>query len=461
MPTAIVRFLESDSNSKVIAKPQLRGAEGTKLTLAVGNSIPVISTSYTPIATGGAGVNPLSSYQYKDVGVNIDMTPTVTLDGDIRLDMTLDNSQQGADTNVGGVVVPSFVQRTATTRLRLRDGESNLLAGLLQSRTTRKHVTGFPGVIHVPFLSDLFSHNTGENDQVDIVMLLTPHIVRTHEITIDDLKPIYIGSQQNLGIGGPQQLFAPQQPEAPPAGAGAAPARRGVPPGRRPARIDSHRKSAGSRARWHDAGRAAGSSPVPGTVVLPGADAAGSRPAAAQPRAGRRAGAGHRRTAPARTAPTPARRRRAAMPRPPRRRRRTGIGSAQVLISPPGTAFRVGGGPYTVPLVINDASRISTVTLTLIFDPTKLRVVSVQEGSFLRGNGVPVVFTQAVNGNRIDISLTRSADAIGATGTGLLAAILFDAIAPGGATLTLSGSATGPGGTAMGLRFTPVTITVQ
>jgi len=138
-----------------------------------------------------------------------------------------------------------------------------------------------------------------------------------------------------------------------------------------------------------------------------------------------------------------------------------GIGSAQVLISPPGPTFRVGGGPYTVPLLINEASRISTVTLTLIFDPARLRVNRVQEGSFLRSGGVPVVFTQSVNGNRIDITLSRGGDATGASGTGVLAAILFDAIGAGPATLTLSGSATGPGGTAMGLRFTPVTVTVQ
>src|SRR5207244_688057 len=79
VPTAIVRFLESDNRTKVIAKPQLRGAEGMKLLLNLGQRIPVISTSYTPIATGGAGVNPLSSYQYQDVGVNLDMTPIVTL----------------------------------------------------------------------------------------------------------------------------------------------------------------------------------------------------------------------------------------------------------------------------------------------------------------------------------------------------------------------------------------------
>src|SRR5439155_2927053 len=87
IPTAIARFLETDIHTKVMAKPQLRGAEGTKLSLKLGQQIPIISTSYTPIATGGAGVNPLSSYQYKDVGITVDMTPRVTLEGDIVLDI--------------------------------------------------------------------------------------------------------------------------------------------------------------------------------------------------------------------------------------------------------------------------------------------------------------------------------------------------------------------------------------
>jgi general secretion pathway protein D len=456
VPTAIVRFLESDTNTKVIAKPQLRGAEGTKLTLNLGQSIPVISTSYTPIATGGAGVNPLSSYQYRDVGVNIDMTPTVTLDGDIRLDLTLDNSQQGADTNVGGVTVPSFVQRKVSTRLRLRDGESNLLAGLLQTNDT-KGVSGLPGLIHVPFLSSIFASNSVTTTQTEIVMLLTPHIVRTHEITEADLRPIFIGSQQSLGIGGPPPLIAPQQPEAPPPPvappAAVAP---GVPPS----------QPAGSIPTGNPPVRGPGgttlvappgSSPVPGTVVLPAPTPPVQPPAVIvdtppppvpQP-------------VPAPTTPPAGTPPAADTAAPAVPTTSPGIGSAQVLISPSSLTFRVGGGPYTVPLVINEASRISTVTLTLIFDPTKLRVVSVQEGSFLRGNGVPVVFTQSVNGNRVDISLTRAADAIGASGTGVLAALLFNAIAPGPATLTLSGTATGPGGAAMGLRFAPVTVTVQ
>jgi general secretion pathway protein D len=455
VPTAIVRFLESDTNTKVIAKPQLRGAEGTKLTLNLGQSIPVISTSYTPIATGGAGVNPLSSYQYRDVGVNIDMTPTVTLDGDIRLDLTLDNSQQGADTNVGGVTVPSFVQRKVSTRLRLRDGESNLLAGLLQTNDT-KGVSGLPGLIHVPFLSSLFASNSVTTTTTEIVMLLTPHIVRTHEITEADLRPIFIGSQQSLGIGGPPPLIAPQQPEAPPPPV--APPAAAVPPGVPPS------QPAGSIPTGNPPVRGPGgttlvappgSSPVPGTVVLP-APTPPVQPPAVTPEPTPPVPQPTPATPPAATPPV------ADANAPAVPTTSPGIGSAQVLISPSSPTFRVGGGPYTVPLVINEASRISTVTLTLIYDPTKLRVVSVQEGSFLRGNGVPVVFTQSASSpSRIDISLTRAADAIGASGTGVLAAVLFNAIAPGPVTLTLSGTATGPGGAQMGLRFAPVTVTVQ
>src|SRR5439155_19604719 len=187
VPTAIVRFLESDTHTKLVAKPQLRGAEGTKLSLNLGDQIPIISTSYTPIAGGGAAVNPLSSYQYKDVGVNIEMTPRVTLEGDILLDMLIDSSSRGNDVNIGGINIPSFGQRKVTTRLRLRDGESNLLAGLLRE-DERKSLSGFPGAIHVPVLRELFSANDSSITQTDIVMLMTPHIVRTHEITEENLK---------------------------------------------------------------------------------------------------------------------------------------------------------------------------------------------------------------------------------------------------------------------------------
>jgi general secretion pathway protein D len=443
VPTAIVKFLESDTQTKLIAKPQLRGAEGSKLTLKLGDRIPVISTAFTPIAGGGAGVNPLSTYNYQDIGVNIDMTPRVTLEGDIILDLTVDNSSVGQDRLVAGQAVPSFGQRTVTTRLRLRDGESNLLAGLLRENE-RKTIQGFPGAIHVPILKQLFSANDGTIEQTDIVMLLTPHIVRTHEITDADLAPIYIGSQQNLGVGGPPPLIAPA-PEAP------------FPPPAPPAGTLSPIPPTPGSQTQAPSGTVIvappGTSPVPGTVLVPTPpvvqppnitgvpEVAVPTPPPAPPAT----------TTPPAPAPPPA----------PEPTTTPGLGAAQVIISPPGTTFRVGGGPYTVPISVTNVSRLSTVTLTLTYDPALLRVRAVQEGSFMRSGGAGVSFAQQVSGGRIDITLTRSADATGASGTGLLAAVLFDAIAPGSATLSISGSATGPGATPMSLQFRPVTVTVQ
>jgi general secretion pathway protein D len=448
VPTAIVKFLESDINTKLVAKPQLRGAEGTKLTFKVGDQIPVISTSYLPIAGGGAGTNPLSSYNYKDVGVQVDITPRVTLEGDILLDVNIVNNSRGSDVNIGGVNIPSFGNREVNTRLRLRDGESNLLAGLLRE-DERKSLSGFPGAIHVPVLQQLFSSNDEAITQTDVIMLLTPHIVRGPEINEADLRPIFIGSQQNLGLGGSPPLLAPVPAEAAPAPSPAGP-----------------NPSIGQTTPRGTIAVPPGASPIPGTVVVPNPPPPATpapAPFAAPPPV----------VTPAPQTPPPA-----AQAAPPSAAAATppapagqnadgppttspGFGVAQVIISPPPGALRVGQGPYNVPISITGAQRLSTVTLTLTFDNRFLRVRMVQEGSFLRSGGANVTFSQQVNGNRIDITISRGADATGVSGTGLLAAILFDAIAPGTATLTINGSATGPGNSAMGLQFRPVTVTVQ
>jgi type II secretory pathway component GspD/PulD (secretin) len=419
VPTAFVRFLESDTTTRIIAKPQLRGVEGAKLTLNLGDEIPIVSTSYTPIATGGAGVNPLNSFQLKPVGINIDITPRVTLEGDVLIELYVESSSRGADVNVAGTNYPSFGSRKVTTKLRLRDGEPNLLAGLLRE-DERKSLAGFPGAISVPILRQLFSSNDQNISQTDIVMLLTPHIVRTQGITASDLQPIYIGTQGNLGLGGPPPLIAPPEepvPAAPPA-AGAA-----VPPAVAPAAPPAAAPAA---------------PPTPGAGLVPAEPTA--PPPAPEP-------------APPSGAPAAATPADPAIASP-------GFGLAQIVLSPP-PVFRVGGGPYTVPLSITNVSRVSTVALTLTFDPALLRVRTVQEGSFMRTGGAKATFTQQVSPGRVDITIVRDADATGATGTGLLGAILLDALAPGVATITVSGAATGPGGTPMGLQFQPARVTIQ
>ncbi|SVE33032.1 uncharacterized protein METZ01_LOCUS485886, partial [marine metagenome] len=198
VPAAAISFLETDSETRLVAQPQLRGQEGATLTLNLGDDIPVPTTAFTPIATGGATVNPLTSFNYRPVGVIVEMTPRVTYENEIILDLEVENSTLGPNVNVAGQSLPTFGTRRVITRLRLRDGESNLLAGLLREED-RRSLRGFPGILRLPIIRQLLSANDDTIKQTDIIMLLTPRIVRTHELTQENLSPIYIGTQGNIG----------------------------------------------------------------------------------------------------------------------------------------------------------------------------------------------------------------------------------------------------------------------
>lgn len=424
VPTAIVRFLETDTQTKLVAKPQLRGQEGQKITLNLGDEIPIATTTFGSL--GGAGsiaTTPVSSYQYKPVGINISVTPRVTFDGDIILDLVVESSTLGADVNIAGQNFPSFGSRKVETRIRLRDGESTLLAGLLREDDRRTY-KGFPGLIHLPVLRAFFASNDISSGQTDIVILLTPRIVRGHELTQQDVDPVYIGSQQNLGLTGPPPLIAtPDTGAATPAssqgGAGVLPTLQ------------------------------APSSP--GTLAQPGVQPAPAPPPAApapQPEAAQ---------------PPPTLQPEPAPVAAPDQAPATAPGSVRVAVTTPGADFRMGGGPYTVPVSISDAPRLTTISVTLTYNPAVLKVRSVQEGSFMRQGGVAAQFTQqvdAVNG-RVDMTVVRGGDVVGATGSGLVAAVLFDPIATGATTIRASGAATGPGGVPVPVQSTPASVTVK
>ena len=138
-------------------------------------------------------------------------------------------------------------------------------------------------------------------------------------------------------------------------------------------------------------------------------------------------------------------------------------GTAEIIVTVPGLEFQVEGGPYTVPISINAASQVSTMTITLTYNPTVLRVRAVEEGSFLRQGSLEVAFTQQVDpvAGRIDIGLRRIGDSTGASGSGLLAAILFEAVAPGSVTLTAYSVAMTPAGLFVPTQSSPVTVTVR
>ena len=135
----------------------------------------------------------------------------------------------------------------------------------------------------------------------------------------------------------------------------------------------------------------------------------------------------------------------------------------QIIVTPSGTEFRIAGGPYIAPVSVNNASRLSTLTLTITYNPAVLRVRSVQEGTFMRQGGAVAAFTPKIDAaaGRVDIVVTRTADQTGASGSGLIASLLFDAVGAGGSLIQVSGAATAPDGTPLQLQFSPVTVTVR
>ena len=448
VPSAVVRFLESDSQTKVLAKPNLRGTEGQKLSLNLGEDVPVPSTTFTPLAGGGSNVNPLTSYGYRTIGIIVDMTPRVTYDGDIILEITVENSARGQDTNIAGQNLPSFFSRKVQTKLRLRDGESNLLAGLLRE-DERRSLTGFPGVLRLPVVRQLFSNNDTNIKQTDIVMLLTPRIVRTHDLRAQDLSPIYIGTQSNMALSGPPATIGgdvppPPQPQPDPAAAAA------TPPGT-PTTPTAMRPPAAPVLPTGSAQQPVippGSSPIPGMTTAPQ-----PAPAAVQPNVG-----------PPVTVP-PVEQPPVAPPAPapaPPAAPASLAAPARITLTPP-SEMRVGSGPYTVPVSVANASRLSTLTLSITYNPALIRVRNVQEGTFMRQGGVTPAFSQQIDekSGRIDIVFTRPGDQTGASTSGLLAALLIEPLAAGTGSLSLSGSATVPGGSQAALQFVPAGITVR
>jgi general secretion pathway protein D len=444
VPTAVLRFLATDAHTKLIAKPQLRGAEGSKLTLNLGDDIPVVQTVFGAAVAGGFANIPQSSFTYRTVGIIVEMTPRVTYDGDIRLELSLESSALGPNISVAGQDVPSFSSRKVTTTLRLREGESNLLAGLLRDEQ-RSLLTGFPGLINVPVLRSLFGQSNDDINQSDIVMLLTPRIIRTHELTAEDLAPIYIGTQANVGLGGPPPLIAPPAAgvEAPPApGTPEVPTVAGrpgqqLPPVAAPAGAQNPNPTppAGAATR-------PGIQPPPPPPVTPLPPAGTTPPTGTVPPT----------VPPTEPTPVPA--------APPAGAATT---PAQIIVTPPGTEFRVAGGPYLTPLSINNASRISTLSLTVTYNPAVVRVRNVQEGTFMRQGNATVSFTPKIDNatGRVDITVARTGDQIGASGAGLIGSLFFDAVAPGQSNIQVNGIGTGPDGAPVQIQFSPVTVTVR
>jgi len=237
---ATVSALFSDSSTKLIQKPQIRAIEGQKASLKIGQRVPVATGSFQP-GIGGVGINPLvnTQFQYLDVGVNIDVTPRVHANGDVTLKITMEVSEVDGTSSIGGITQPIIGQRKIEHEVRLREGEVNLLGGMMEDQQTRA-LTGFPILSQIPILRYLFGQTTTDHSETETVFALIPHVVRRPELTELNQAALDAGTASAISlrrVSHPVETAAPpaQTPAVQPPGQAPQPAPANPPTGQPPA----------------------------------------------------------------------------------------------------------------------------------------------------------------------------------------------------------------------------------
>ena len=209
IPSITYNFIKNNTESELLAKPQLRISEGQKAQLVIGDKVPIPTTTFNTANTVGGSIVPITSFQYQDVGIKIEVEPRVHHNKEVTLKLTLEVSQLGETvTFTAGQSQPTIGTRTISSNIRLRDGETNFLAGLFRTDKTRGSTT-VPFLGDIPILGRLFSDKTRGQKTTDLVLTLTPHIIRIPDVTDEDLMPVYVGTDANISFQGTPRIESP------------------------------------------------------------------------------------------------------------------------------------------------------------------------------------------------------------------------------------------------------------
>jgi general secretion pathway protein D len=397
LPGGLLEAMMSDSSTRILQSPQVRAVDGMKADLKIGQKVPTASGSFQP-GIGGVGINPLvnTQFTYIDVGVNVNMTPHIHDNGELDLHVEVEISSVDNHVNLGGIDQPVIGQRKIIHDIRMREGQVNLLGGLMQIQET-KTKTGVPGIGSVPVVGRLFSKESLAKDQSELLIALVPHIIRRPEITAENLKGIAVGNQTVVKLNyGPRPSDQPSQPAQSPQAAEAAPA---------PLPVTS---PAAPPAATPPA-----TTPPPVALPAPAAPpAAAVQPPVAVP------------VAPAPEQPKPA----AAANEP----------KAGVMFAPPQAQTQVGG-TVSINFVVNNATDFFSAPLTFTFDPKVVRLSDVIRGNALSSPNLPPAFTKNIQNDTgtASVSLSRGFGMSGVAGNGILVTLVFQGVAPGTSPVTL------------------------
>src|SRR5580700_6750921 len=411
IPSANLSTLMGDSDTKLIQNPQVRALDGQKATLKIGERVPVATGSFQP-GIGGVGINPLvnTQFQYLDVGVNIEITPHVHQGGEVTLKLVMEISSVTGQASIGGISQPIIGQRKIEHEIRLKDGEANLQGGIFTESETRS-LTGIPGLASIPILKYLFGQTTQDHSTDELIFAIVPHIIRGTELSEVNQRAIDIGTATTIALRHVSQAAAPA---AAPAPANSAPAN---PPSVTPNQPSpaspppANQASAAPAAGGTAPPQSANPSGVP--VIQPATQAANGMPS--------------------------------------------------FLFDPP-TITAAKGNTFAVNLLISGAQNVYSVPVQMYYDPSRMQLLNVSNGSFLSQDGqtVALVHREDESTGTLTVTATRPPGAGGVSGQGTVITLTFMAKAAGQTPLTITrGGARDPGLQSIVVNGAQASVTVQ
>jgi general secretion pathway protein D len=386
--SATANLLLTDSNTKILQNPRIRATDAQKATMKIGEQIPVATGSYqTGAATAVVSSLVNTQFQYQDIGVNIEITPTVHYDHDVTLKIKIEVKSEAGQTTISGVTEPIIAQRVVDQVIRLREGEASILGGIQDKQDTTSW-TGIPGLSSIPILRYLFGSRDHTITDDELVFLVVPHIVRTQTLDRANLRSIDTGAGQSVEL---RHISATNPTGVMPPGPAMPPVREqtpvkplvGVVPGQSAQAAAMAQLAASADANGQTAAAAA-STPVPGGPPAPGAGS-----------------------------------------------------NVNMMFSPPSGPI-APGSTFQVPVVLSGGQDVASVPLQVQYDPAMLSLVNVTGGDLLSRDNQAVALVHRDDGpGSITINASRPPGTAGVNGAGVVCVLSFQAKGAGDSTISM------------------------
>lgn len=397
--SATLNLLLTDANTQILQDPRIRATDGQKADMKVGSKIPIATGSYqTGAATALVSSLVNTQFQYEDVGVEIEVTPSVHYDHDVTLKVKITVSAQSNTVTISGVQEPIISQRVVDQVIRLKEGEASIIGGI-QDNSETTNWTGIPGLSSIPILKYVFGSKDHTIQTDEIVFVVVPHIVRSHELDQQNLRAIDTGSGQSIDL-----RHLDNEPPA-------------FVPGVRPTALEQQNPGLANPAQVR-----------PAMESVPAQSAQAAAPELlAQMRAAQQPNF----NPPPGSAPPNA---------PPGQPASPAAGNAAFTLNAPAAPL-AAGTTFQIPVVLNGGSDVASVPLQLHYNPDQLALTNVASGDFLSRDGQAAALIHRDDGQgNVTIVASRPPGAPGVSGGGVVCVLTFQAKSAGQSVVSMTRS---------------------